>query len=41
MDVLQLDESYTQKKLKRKGFSGGEEKDRILQLMMVKPSLAI
>lgn len=41
MDVLQLDESYTQRSL-NVGFSGGEKKKaEILQLMMLKPSLAI
>ena len=41
MDVLQLDESYTQRSLNM-GFSGGEKKKaEILQLMMLKPSLAI
>ena len=40
-DVLQLDESYTQRSL-NVGFSGGEKKKaEILQLMMLKPSLAI
>lgn len=41
MDVLQLDETYTQRSL-NVGFSGGEKKKaEILQLMMLKPSLAI
>ena len=41
MDVLQLDESYTQRSLNVR-FSGGEKKKaEILQLMMLKPSLAI
>lgn len=41
MDVLHLDESYTQRSL-NVGFSGGEKKKaEILQLMMLKPSLAI
>ena len=41
MDVLQLDESYTQSSV-TVGFSGGEKKKaEILQLMMLKPSLAI
>lgn len=41
MGVLQLDESYTQRSL-NVGFSGGEKKKaEILQLMMLKPSLAI
>lgn len=41
MDVLQLDESHTQRSL-NVGFSGGEKKKaEILQLMMLKPSLAI
>ena len=41
MDVLQLDESYTQRSL-NVGCSGGEKKKaEILQLMMLKPSLAI
>lgn len=41
MDVLQIDESYTQRSL-NVGFSGGEKKKaEILQLMMLKPSLAI
>ena len=41
MDVLQLDESYTQRSL-NVGFSGGEKKKaEILQLMMLKPSRAI
>ena len=41
MDVLQLDESYTQRSL-NVGLSGGEKKKaEILQLMMLKPSLAI
>ena len=41
MDVLQLDESYTQRSL-NVGFSGGEKKKaEILQLMMLKPSLVI
>ena len=41
MDVLQLDESYTQRSL-NVGFSGGEKKKaEILQLMMLNPSLAI
>ena len=41
MDVLQLDESYTQRSL-NVGFSGGEKKkSEILQLMMLKPDLAI
>ena len=41
MDVLQLDESYTQRSL-NVGFSGGEKKKaEILQLRMLKPSLAI
>ena len=41
MDVLQLDESYTQRSL-NVGFSGGEKKkSEILQLMLLNPSLAI
>lgn len=41
MDVLQMDESYAQRSL-NVGFSGGEKKKaEILQLMMLKPDLAI
>ena len=41
MDVLQMDESYAQRSL-NVGFSGGEKKkSEILQLMMLKPDLAI
>ena len=41
MDVLQMDESYADRDL-NVGFSGGEKKKaEILQLLMLKPSLAI
>ena len=41
MDVLQMDESYADRDL-NVGFSGGEKKKaEILQLLMVKPQLAI
>ena len=41
MDVLQLDESYTQRSL-NVGFSGGEKKKaEILQMLMLEPKLAI
>lgn len=41
MDILQMDESYAERSL-NVGFSGGEKKKaEILQLMMLKPSLAI
>jgi Fe-S cluster assembly ATP-binding protein len=41
MDVLQMDHSYAQRSL-NVGFSGGEKKKaEILQLMMLKPELAI
>ncbi len=41
MDVLQLDESYGERSL-NVGFSGGEKKKaEILQLMVLKPALAI
>ena len=41
MDVLQIDESYADRDL-NVGFSGGEKKKaEILQLLMLKPSLAI
>lgn len=41
MDILQMDESYAERDL-NVGFSGGEKKKaEILQLLMLKPSLAI
>ena len=41
MDILQMDASYAERSL-NVGFSGGEKKKaEILQLMMLKPSLAI
>ena len=41
MDILQMDESYADRDL-NVGFSGGEKKKaEILQLLMLKPSLAI
>ena len=41
MDVLQMDQSYAERDL-NVGFSGGEKKKaEILQLLMLKPSLAI
>ena len=41
MDVLQMDESYAERDL-NVGFSGGEKKKaEILQLLMLRPSLAI
>ena len=41
MDVLQMDHSYAERDL-NVGFSGGEKKKaEILQLLMLKPSLAI
>ncbi len=41
MDILQMDESYAERDLNA-GFSGGEKKKaEILQLMILKPSLAI
>ena len=41
MDILQMDASYAERDL-NVGFSGGEKKKaEILQLMMLKPSLAI
>ena len=41
MDILQMDEEYADRDL-NVGFSGGEKKKaEILQLLMLKPSLAI
>ncbi len=40
MDVLQMEESYGDRDL-NVGFSGGEKKAEILQLLMLRPALAI